>query len=119
IGPFRRRLRTLYEAEAERQGLLVESISGMRTIKSMAMEPLQGQRWDDRSAEGVRARFDVEKVSSVAQAATGLLEKLMVVAIIAFGTLLVFDGALTVGALVAFNMLAGRVSGPLVQIVTM
>jgi subfamily B ATP-binding cassette protein HlyB/CyaB len=50
---------------------------------------------------------------------TGLLEKLMSVAIIGLGALDVFSGAMTVGALVAFNMLAGRVSGPLVQIVTM
>src|SRR5690606_41598603 len=50
---------------------------------------------------------------------SGLMEKLMSVAIVGFGALLVFEGEMTVGALVAFNMLAGRVSGPLTQIVTM
>jgi ATP-binding cassette subfamily B protein len=119
VGPFRRRLRALYEAEAKRQGLLVESIHGMATVKSLTMEPVQGTRWDDCSAAAVRMRFEVEKVSSLAQAGTGFLEKLMVVSIIGMGTLLVFDGQMTIGALVAFNMLAGRVSGPLVQIVTM
>jgi ATP-binding cassette subfamily B protein len=119
VGPYQRRLRTLYEAEAQRQQLLVESIHGMRTIKSIAMEPVQCRQWDDRSAAGVEARFAVEKLSSFAQAAIGFLEKLMMVAIIAFGTLQVFGDALTVGALIAFNMLAARVSGPLVQIVTM
>jgi ATP-binding cassette subfamily B protein len=83
------------------------------------MEPVQGTRWDDYSAAAVRTRFEVEKVSALAQAGTGFLEKLMVVSIIGVGTLLVFDGTMTIGALVAFNMLAGRVSGPLVQIVTM
>jgi ATP-binding cassette subfamily B protein len=83
------------------------------------MEPVQRRQWDDRSAAGVEARFEVDKLSSFAQAAIGLLEKLMMVAIIAFGTLQVFDNALTVGALIAFNMLASRVSGPLVQLVTM
>lgn len=119
VGPFRRRLRELYEAEAERQGLLVESIHGMRTVKSLAMEPLQRRNWDDRSARAVATRFGVEKISSFAQASTGLLEKLMVVAIIGVGAMSVLDGTMTVGALVAFNMLAGRVSGPLVQLVTM
>jgi ATP-binding cassette subfamily B protein len=83
------------------------------------MEPVQCRHWDDRSAAGVEARFELEKLSSFAQAAIGFLEKLMMVAIIAAGTLQVFNDTLTVGALIAFNMLAARVSGPLVQIVTM
>ena len=51
-------------------------------------------------------RFRVEKISAVAQSLTGLLEKLMSVAIIGLGALDVFSGAMTIGALVAFNMLA-------------
>lgn len=119
VGPFRRRLYALYQAEALRQGLLVESVHGMRTVKSLSIEPLQKRVWDDRSAQAVAMRFRVEKISATAQSVTGLLEKLMSVAIIGFGALDVFNGVMTVGALVAFNMLAGRVSGPLVQIVTM
>ena len=119
VGPFRRRLYALYQAEALRQGLLVESVHGMRTVKALAIEPLQKRIWDDRSAQAVAMRFRVEKISATAQSVTGLLEKLMSVAIIGFGALDVFNGVMTVGALVAFNMLAGRVSGPLVQIVTM
>jgi len=64
-------------------------------------------------------RYNVEKISAAAQSLTGLLEKLMGIAIIALGAIDVFDRELTVGALIAFNMLASRVSGPLVQIVTM
>jgi ATP-binding cassette subfamily B protein len=119
VSPFRKRLAALYEAEGNRQGLLVETVHGMRTLKSLAMEPLQRRIWDDRSAHTITTRFKVETISTVAQAATGLIEKLMSVSIVAFGALNVFDGTMTVGALVAFNMLAGRVSGPLVQIVTM
>jgi ABC-type protease/lipase transport system fused ATPase/permease subunit len=89
------------------------------TLKSLAIEPLQRRVWDDRSAQSVAMGFRVEKISATAQSVTGLIEKLMSVAIIGFGALDVFNGAMTVGALVAFNMLAGRVSGPLVHIVTM
>jgi ATP-binding cassette subfamily B protein len=119
IGPFRRRLYSLYQAEGERQALLVETVHGMRTVKSLAMEPLQGRIWDDRCAQSVSTRFGVEKISAAAQSVTGLLEKLMTLGIIGLGALDVFSGELTIGALVAFNMLAGRVSGPLVQMVTM
>ncbi len=119
VGPFRRRLKQLYQAEGERQALLVETLQGMRTVKSLAMEPAQRRAWDDRSAQAVTMNFRVGQISTAAQAVTGFLEKAMMVAIIAAGAFLVFDQALTVGALVAFNMLAGRVSGPLVQLVTM
>ncbi|QFU17875.1 peptidase domain-containing ABC transporter [Microvirga thermotolerans] len=119
IGPFRRRLQALYEAEGERQALLVESVHGMRTVKSLALEPLQRRSWDNSSAQAVMMRYDVDRISAAAQSLTGLLEKLMSVAIIALGAIDVFDREMTVGALVAFNMLAGRVSGPLVQILTM
>ncbi len=119
VGPFRRRLRHLYEVEAQRQALLVETVHGMRTVKTLAMEPLQRRIWDDRSAQTVSMRYRVERLSAAAQSATGLLEKSMNIAIIGLGALDVFDGVMTVGALVAFNMLAGRVSGPLVQMVTM
>ncbi|MCA6119986.1 peptidase domain-containing ABC transporter [Bradyrhizobium sp. WSM 1738] len=119
MGPFRRRLYDLYQAEGARQALLVETVHGMRTVKSLAMEPLQGKTWDDRCAQAVTMRFGVEKISAAAQAVTGFLEKMMTLGIIGLGALDVFSGELTIGALVAFNMLAGRVSGPLVQMVTM
>ena len=119
MGPFRRRLADLYQAEGERQALLVETVHGMPTVKALSMEPAQARIWDDRCAEAVTMRFGVEKISAGAQALTGLLEKMMTLGIIALGALDVFSGAMTVGALVAFNMLAGRVSGPLVQMVTM
>ncbi|CAH1669446.1 Peptidase C39 [Hyphomicrobiales bacterium] len=119
MGPFRRRLYDLYQAEGARQALLVETVHGMRTVKSLAMEPMQGKTWGDRCAQAVSMRFGVEKISAVAQALTGFLEKMMTLGIIGLGALDVFSGELTIGALVAFNMLAGRVSGPLVQMVTM
>jgi ATP-binding cassette, subfamily B, bacterial HlyB/CyaB len=119
MGPFRRRLYDLYQAEGARQALLVETVHGMRTVKSLGMEPVQGRIWDSRCAQSITMRFGVEKISAGAQALTGFLEKIMTLGIIAVGALDVFAGEMTIGALVAFNMLAGRVSGPLVQLVTM
>lgn len=119
VGPYQRRLQALYKVEGDRQALLVETVHGMRTVKSLALEPRQRRVWDDKTAESISVRFRVDKISTVAQSLTGMLEKFMNVAIIGLGALDVFSGAMTVGVLVAFNMLAGRVSGPLVQLVTM
>ena len=113
---FRARLARLYAADGRRQALLVETISGMATAKALALEPRLSRDWSDYSAETAGLRRDVAGLSVAVGVGTGLLEKLMQVAIIAIGALLVFDGQLSVGALVAFQMLAGRVLGPLSQL---
>jgi subfamily B ATP-binding cassette protein HlyB/CyaB len=114
---YRRKLRVLYEAEGQRQAYLVETIHGMETVKGLATEPLRQRDWDARCAQAAESRFDVGRISTSAQAVIGLLEKLLTVAVIGFGAVLVFDGQMTVGALIAFNMLSGRVTTPLAQIV--
>lgn len=119
IPAFRSRLQTLYNAEAERQAMLVETIQGMRTVKSLAVEPQRRRDWEDRSARAVQMHFRVGKISMTAHTVMAFLEKLMIVSIIAVGAHEVFDQTLTVGSLIAFQMLAGRVVSPLVQIVAL
>lgn len=119
IGPFNVRLRALYAAEAERQSMLVEAIHGMKTIKSLALEPVQRRNWEERMAVTTMRHFSVGKISVSARALMGFVEKLMMLALPWVGAAMVFDGAVTVGTLVAFQMLAGRVSGPLVQLVSL
>ncbi|MBF0562430.1 MAG: peptidase domain-containing ABC transporter [Alphaproteobacteria bacterium] len=116
---FRRELHSLYAAEGRRQALLVEAIHGVSTVKALALEPNLGRRWADSSALAITMQMRVGRVSLSAQAVIGLLEKLLTIAIVWIGALKVFDGSLTVGELVAIQMLAGRVSGPLVQLVSL
>ena len=61
--------------------------------------------------------YRVGKISTVASSISKFLEKMMTVMVIWVGANLVFSGEISVGALVAFNMIAGRVTGPLVQLV--
>ncbi len=117
IKPFQRRLEELYQAEGRRQGMLVETIHGARTVKSLAVEPVLQRRWNDTAAYAISRYFRVAKISMTARTLSSWLERLMSVCIIWVGALAVFDGELSVGALIAFNMLAGRVTGPLVHIV--
>lgn len=117
IKPFQRRLEELYQAEGRRQGMLVETIHGVRTVKSLALEPVLQRKWNDTAAYAISRYFNVAKISMTARTLSHWLERLMGVAIIWVGALAVFDGELSVGALIAFNMLAGRVTGPLVRIV--
>ncbi len=117
LGPYRRRLRHLYRAEAQRQSLLVESVHGMRTIKSLNLEPRREEGWDDAAAEAVKTYVQVRKISIVANALSQFIDRGLTVTIVVVGTFLVFGGSMTVGALVAFNMLASRVTSPVLQLI--
>jgi len=117
LGPYRRRLRHLYAAEAQRQSLLVESVHGMRTIKSLNLEPRRELEWDNAAADAVNTYVQVGKISLAANAFSAFIEKALTVAIVVTGTFLVFDGSMTVGGLVAFNMLSGRVISPVLQMI--
>ncbi len=119
VPTFRQYLHRLYAAEGARQADLVESIHGMRAVKSLALEPLRRKSWDSKVADSVRSRASVGKVSAVAVVLTNGLERMMQISLLGLGALSVFDGTLSIGALVAFNMLAGRVTGPLVQMVAL
>ena len=115
--PFRRRLDALYEAESKRQAMLVETIHGIATVKAMAIEPLLRGQWEQKVAAAVSMQFRVGRISITARSLTQFLERMMTVILIWVGAGLVFDGSLSVGALIAFQMLAGRVTSPLVRLV--
>ncbi|MEY3665556.1 MAG: hypothetical protein RLZZ153_1738 [Pseudomonadota bacterium] len=117
LGTFRRRLSLLATAESVRQGMLVETIHGARTIKALSVEAGQRKQWEDRTAEVIELHLGVMKVSIAGQAITQFLQRTMNVAIIVIGAWLVFERDLSVGVLIAFQMLSGRVVGPLVQVV--
>ena len=117
IKPFQRRLDILYQAEGKRQSRLVESLHGIHTVKALALEPKESRDWNDATAYSVQALFNVGKISLSARALSQMLEMMMNVAVIWAGAHLVFDHVISIGALIAFQMLSGRVSSPLVRFV--
>lgn len=116
---FRRRLDEKFARGAENQAFLVESITGVETLKAMAVEPQMQRRWEEQIAGYVAASFRVLSLANNASQAVQLVSKLVTAAILYIGALLVVDGVLTVGELVAFNILAGRVSGPVLRLAQM
>ena len=117
IPVVRRQLERLYEAEAGRQANLVETIHGMRAVKSLGLEKLRKAAWDSKVALSVRRRMSSAQVGIVCVVVVQALQGMMQLAILSVGAMQIFDGAMTVGVLIAFNMLSGRVTQPLVQIV--
>lgn len=117
IKPFYRRLNILYEAEGKRQSRLVESLHGIHTVKSLALERNEQREWNNSSAFSIMSHFNVGKIALTANTISQMLEMMMNITVIWVGAHLVFNQTMTVGALIAFQMLSGRVSGPLVKLV--
>ncbi|MEI6204528.1 MAG: ABC transporter transmembrane domain-containing protein, partial [Enhydrobacter sp.] len=113
---FRRRLDEKFRLGAENQAFLVESISGVETLKAMAVEPQMQRHWEEQLASYIRASFDVLKLGNVASNSVQFINKLVSVGILYVGARLVIGGDLSVGELIAFNILAGRVSAPILRL---
>jgi subfamily B ATP-binding cassette protein HlyB/CyaB len=113
---FRQRLDQKFNRGAENQAFLVESITGIETLKAMAIEPQMQRRWEEQLAGYVRSSFSVLSLGNWASQAVQLVSKLTTAATLYFGAYSVIDGNLTVGELVAFNMLAGRVTQPILRL---
>ena len=116
---FRQRLDEKFARGAENQAFLVESVTGVETLKAMAVEPQMQGRWEQQLAGYVGASFRVTSLNNTASQTIQLISKLVTAAILYVGAKLVIDGSLTIGELVAFNMLAGRVSGPVLRLAQM
>lgn len=114
---LRRRLDEKFSRGAENQSFLVESISGMQTLKAMAVEPQMQRRWEEQLAGYVQAGFGAATLGNIAQQVAGFINKVTTLLILWIGAGLVIEGDLSVGGLIAFNMLAGRVSGPILRLV--
>lgn len=114
-GPLRHRLDEKFERGSANNALLVESVSGMQTIKASAVEPQWQERWERQLAGYSAANQRVINLGNTGSQAVQLISKLSLAAILFFGAREVIAGAMTVGALVAFNMFAQRVSGPVIR----
>jgi subfamily B ATP-binding cassette protein HlyB/CyaB len=113
---FRRQLNDKFARGAENQAFLVEAVTNIQTLKAGATEPQAVRRWDEQLAAYVASSFRVARLAAFAGEGIHLVQKLVTVGILWLGALQVIDGAMTVGGLVAFNMLAGRVAQPVLRL---
>jgi subfamily B ATP-binding cassette protein HlyB/CyaB len=113
---LRAKLNDKFNKSAENQSFLVETLSGMDTIKAMAVEPRWQQKWDKQLAAYVSAGLSTTNIALVASGGVTLVSKLVTVGIMWLGAVLVVDNKMTVGELVAFNMLASQVASPILRL---
>lgn len=113
FGPFlRKRLRTQFDARADLQNGLVESISGIASIRSFSAEDHFTQRIDRKMSGYLEGSMSVTLLSLANNQCTFILRRASTLAILYFGATQVFAGTLTLGELIAFHLIANKMSGP-------
>lgn len=113
------RLDEKFQKGAAAQSFLVESITGVQTVKSMAIEGKMIKEWENSLGDYILSAFKLSNVGNVAVSSSQMLQKMMTLSVIYFGVTLVFDGRLSVGQLIAFQMFGSQLSGPILRLVHM
>lgn len=114
---FKTRLDEKFARGAENQSFLTESITAIETVKSVALEPQMRRKWEEQLAGYVAASFNASNLGNISGQIAQLINKVSMLLIMWFGARLVIENKLSMGELIAFNMFAQRVSGPILRLV--
>jgi len=113
------RLNEKFQKGAANQSFLVESITGVQTVKSLAIEGKMIKDWENNLGEYIFSAFRLSNLANIAVTSSQTLQKMMTLAVIFFGVSLVFENRLSVGQLIAYQMFASQLSGPILRLVHM
>lgn len=113
---MRRRLDVKFRLGAENQSFLVEGVSGIHTIKALAIEPIMERRWNQILSQYVTASYRAALLGGIGGALGQFIQKCAALAILWSGAEAVLAGDLSVGQLIAFQMLSTRIIQPIVRI---
>ena len=114
---LRRRLEEKFQMGAQSNSYLVESVTGMQTVKSLAIEGSMQKKWEGYLSSYVQSGFKLTNLSNTLSSLSTLLQKLMTLSILYFGVGLVIEQQLSVGQLIAFQMFANQFSNPILRLV--
>ncbi len=100
-------------AAQRRHKVMIEALAGLETVKSLGAEPAMQREWERASAAAARVGGRSRFWSSIAANATQVVQQAVSVGIVIWGVFLIAEGRITIGALIAANILAGRALAPL------
>jgi ATP-binding cassette subfamily C protein LapB len=114
--PLNRVVRRTFKEAAQKHGVLVESISGLETIKSIGAEGRMQRNWEQFVTATARSATRARFLSSLGVNFSALAQNLVTVGVVTFGVYRIGEGLMTVGALVACTIITGRGMAPLAQV---
>lgn len=115
---YKRRLDEKFYTGAKANSYLVESVTGIQTVKSLAIEGNIQKKWENVLADSVKASFNLSNISNTAGSISELLRRFITIAILFLGVKEVIHGKMTVGQLIAFQMFAGQLVNPVINLVS-
>ena len=116
---LRVRLEDKFQMGAQSNSYLVESITGIQTVKSLGIEGSMFKKWEEKLGKYIKSSFNLAVMGNFTGSLTKFLQKLMTIAILYVGVVLVIDNKLTIGQLIAFQMFAGQFSAPVLRLVNL
>lgn len=114
--PLDRAMKRLQAESSARHGVLVESLSGIETVRAAGAESRMQMVWERSVAATARSGEDVHFWSTLALTISNSAQQITSMLLVVIGVFLILDGKITMGALVAANMLSGRVLAPIASI---
>ena len=115
---YKRRLDEKFYTGAKANSYLVESVTGIQTVKSLAIEGNIQKKWENVLTDSVKASFNLSNISNTAGSISELLRRFITIAILFLGVKEVIQGNMTVGQLIAFQMFAGQLVNPVINLVS-
>ncbi|MEW5819917.1 MAG: type I secretion system permease/ATPase [Cyanobacteriota bacterium] len=116
---LRNRLNYKFQTAAQSNSYLVESVTGVQTVKSLAIEGSMQKKWEEYLGNYVHSSFKLGNLSNISGSLSNLFQKLMTLCILYLGVKLVIENKLTIGQLIAFQMFANQFSGPILRLVNL
>lgn len=116
---LRSRLEHKFQMSAQSNSYLVESVTGIQTVKSLSIEGIMQKKWNDYLGRYVKSGFNLSIMSNFAGSLSGLFQKMMTIAILWIGVTLVIKNQLTIGQLIAFQMFANQFTAPVMRLVNL
>ena len=114
---LRERLEEKFQMGAHSNSYLVESVTGVQTVKSLAIEGSMFRKWEDKLGKYLKSSFNLAIMGNFTGSICGFLQKGMTIAILYLGVMLVIENKLTIGQLIAFQMFSGQFSAPMLRLV--
>ena len=114
---LRLRLEEKFQMGAHSNSYLVESVTGVQTVKSLAIEGSMFRKWEEKLGKYLKASFNLAIMGNFTGSICGFLQKAMTIAILYVGVMLVIENKLTIGQLIAFQMFSGQFSAPMLRLV--
>ncbi len=114
---LRVRLEDKFQMGAHSNSYLVESITGVQTVKSLAIEGSMFKKWEEKLGKYLKSSFNLAIMGNFTGSICGFLQKGMTIAILYVGVMLVIENKLTIGQLIAFQMFSGQFAAPMLRLV--